>query len=113
MTPKETLINALKPLNLPVSPLVNTSSTKPSSYITYQFYNDAGNVFADDEEVETRFLVSVDVYSLSNPDNIAKNARNLLENAGFDHSYTTEFYENETKYYHKVSRFIFDLENEN
>lgn len=80
---------------------------KATTYIVYQVYNENGEAFAENVEIQTSYYVQVDIYSLSNEE-LAKlytQVKERMITAGYYRRYATEMYEPVTKLNHKVIRF--------
>lgn len=58
------IIDILKPTNVPVR--FQTYSGAETTYITFFMYNEMGTLFAEDQEIKTRFSVQVDIWSKGN-----------------------------------------------
>lgn len=99
------IISALKPLGVPLAWMYYTGNVKP--YMQFSVYDEYGSVFADDVETATNYYVQIDVFSETSPNTIAKQAREALEGAGFDHDRTRDFFETDTLLYHKVLTFTY------
>jgi hypothetical protein len=99
------IIDTLKPLGVPVA--FQTYSGTATTYITFFFYNSKGELFADDEEIETGFYIQVDVWSKGDYTSIVQQVKDLLKEAGFRRTTETDLYEPDTKIYHKVLRFSY------
>ena len=111
MTPKETLVAILKTNNVPVDLILNTDEVKPNTYITYQFYDEYGKDFADDEETATAFLIQVNIFSKGSFTALAQKVKDDLKAAGFARTTENETYEPDTKLFHKILRFYYSIEN--
>lgn len=99
--------DTLKPLGIPIQ--FQWYCGKATTYITFSEYLGQGEGYADDEETETGHYIQIDVWSKSDYTEIVKQAKDLLKQAGFRRTYENEFYEDDTKIYHKVLR-VFYLE---
>ena len=111
MTPKETLVAILKTNNVPVDLIVNTDDVKPSTYITYQFYDTYGKDFADDVRTSTAFLIQVNIFTKGSFTALATKIISDLEAAGFGVTTENETYEYDTKLFHKIIRLYYSTEN--
>ena len=99
------IISTLAPTNVPVRWLKYTGAL--TTYITFFGYNEQGVLFGDDMELNTRYSIQVDIWSLGDYTDLAKQTKELLIAAGFVRNSANEFYENDTKIHHKVYRFYF------
>lgn len=99
------VINTLNPTNVPVSFQVYTG--KESTYITFFEYNQMGALFAEDVEDKTRHSIQVDVWSQGNYSALVDQVRKLMTDAGFSRISEAEFYEQETRTFHKSFRFYY------
>lgn len=75
------------------------------TYITYQIYDETGQDFADDQEISGSYFVQVNIFSKSNYEELVNNVYDAMIENGFTRMFGTEFFENDTKFYHKVYRF--------
>lgn len=98
----ELIKQILDPLGVPVE--FQTYGGKASTYIT--FFNTMENAesYADNEETSTGYYIQVDVWSKSNYATLVASTLKMLKQAGFRRTYMTEFYEKDTKIFHKVIR---------
>lgn len=95
------IINTLKPL-APTSFLTYTGPA--STYITFFEFNQNGSMYADDQEQNTTYSIQVNVWSKGDYTTLVDQVRNALTNIGFRRTFETEYYEDDTKTYHKVLR---------
>lgn len=98
------IINTLNPL-APTFFLTYCGSVFP--HITFFEFNQQSALNADDEEDMTAHSIQVDIWSKSDYTSLVEQVKNSLLAIGFTRSMETEFYENDTKIYHKVLRFNF------
>jgi hypothetical protein len=103
---KASIVDILKPLNVPVCRL-KYSGTAPT-YITYFIFNEMGDLFADNEEIVTGYHVQVDIWSKGDYTDIENQLKELMTAAGFKRTYAIELYEEETHIYHKAIRFFYE-----
>lgn len=78
---------------------------KATTYAVYQIYNENGEAFAEDKEIETSYFIQVDIYSKEDLTDIYKQALDIMLSIGCYRKYSTEMYEPATKLNHKVIRF--------
>lgn len=100
------IINTLRPTNVPVHFQVYPGTE--STYITFFEYNQQGSLYVDDFEERARHSIQVDVWSNGNYSSLVTQVRSLMTNSGFRRNSEAEFYEDETKTFHKVFRFYYD-----
>ena len=94
--------DTLEILGYPVS--FQTYSGTETTYITFfNMLEGLGN-FEDDEASTEDYYIQVDVQSKGDYALLVENVLEALKNAEFKRKYVTEFYENDTKIYHKVIR---------
>jgi hypothetical protein len=98
------IITTLKPL-APTFFLTYSGSVFP--HITFFEFNQQSALNADDEEDLTAHSIQVDIWSKDDYTNLVIQVKNSLNVIGFRRTNETEFYENDTKIYHKVLRFNF------
>lgn len=104
------IISTLKPLNIPVKFQTLSEKEKqanPTTYITFFEFNQYTAQSADDDETVTRHSTQVDVWSKGDYTEIVKLVKQKLKTVGFRRTFETEFYETDTKIYHKVIRFSY------
>lgn len=105
------LSTILAPTGVKVSKLhYNGTDT---TYITYFFYNENGEAFAENKEIDTSYFVQVDIWTKGDFTDLAKQVLQLMKEAGYYRIYSTELYENDTKLYHKVIRFQYTESSQN
>jgi hypothetical protein len=102
MTINSLIINTLTPL-APTSFLTYSGSVFP--HITFFEFNQNGVIFADDEEENTNHSIQVDIWARGDYTNLVSDVKESLKKQGFRRTAETEFYENDSKLYHKVLRF--------
>ena len=96
------IIDTLKTLGYPIG--FQTYLGTETTYITFfNMLEGLGN-FEDDEASTEDYYIQVDVWSKGDYTLLVENVLEALKNAGFRRKYVTEFYENDTKIYHKVIR---------
>lgn len=98
------VLKALEPLNIPVEFQKYTGGKQP--YITFFTYLEQGELFADNEEIETGYYIHLDLFGKGNLQKIAKDIKRLMRENGFTR--TSNFdatYEKDTGLHHKVFRF--------
>jgi len=103
------IIDTLQPLGIPV--YFQRYDGNEDTYITFFTYNEQGELFADDIEIQTGFNVQIDIWSKGNYMNIADQTRELLENVGFKRTSSIDLYEEDTGLYHKGIRFFYAQNN--
>jgi hypothetical protein len=102
------IINTLKPLNVPVRfQTLLDSDGDPDIYITFFEFNQKGALHGDDKELKTGHSIQVDIWSKGDYTVLSKQAKEKLIEIGFTRTMETEFFETESRTYHKVLRFNF------
>jgi hypothetical protein len=96
------IINTLNPL-APTFFQTYSGSTFP--HITFFEFNQQSALNTDDSEELTAHSIQVDIWSKGDYTDLVKQVKTSLLAIGFTRSMETEFYENDTKIYHKVLRF--------
>lgn len=99
------IVDALKPLNIPVS--FQKYTGKAENYITFHEYLAAGEEYEDDEESLTAHYVQVDVWSKSDYTDLVKKVKELLIRVGFKRLNEIDLYEEDTKIFHKGLKFYY------
>lgn len=74
-------------------------------YIVWFIYNENGEAFAENEEIETGYYVQVDIYTKGDFTDLYKQVLQVMTAAGYYRTYATETYETDTKLNHKIIRF--------
>lgn len=95
--------NILKSIGVPVKHLFYEGRADP--YITYQFYNEYGEAFAENKEIATAYSVQVNIFTKGSFEDLYKQVLILMTNAGWYRTYATEDCEPDTKLNHKIIRF--------
>lgn len=98
------IIDTLKPF-APTS--FQTYSGTIFPHITFFELYQGAELNADDEEEMTAYSIQVDIWAHDDYTNLVKQVKASLKILGFRRAFETEFYENDTKIYHKVLRFNF------
>jgi len=109
MTLNEQITAILAPLGVPVGYMTYKGSK--TTYIRFSIYDEYGNNFADDAEIDAEYRVQVDVFGKGNIDQLAKSVKDTMIQAGFSRSGYYENYENNTGFYQKTYRFTNIIEN--
>ncbi|MFL0197003.1 hypothetical protein ACJDU8_15760 [Clostridium sp. WILCCON 0269] len=78
---------------------------KADPYIVWFIYNENGEAFAENEEIETGYYIQVDIYTKGDFTILYNQVLELMTAAGYYRTYTTEMYEADTKLNHKIIRF--------
>ena len=99
------IVNALKPLNVPVSS--EKYSGTATTYITFFLYNRQGEAWADNAEINTGHYLQVDVWSSANCEALADQVETLIQAAGFARTFRRGAYELDTFIYHETIRFSY------
>lgn len=99
------ILNTLQPLNVPVAFLNYTGTDRP--YIRFLELDQRSALDCDDEEKETGHAIQVDVFHTENYNNLVDQVKQKLKEVGFTRSSEQDFYETDTKLYHKVIRFSY------
>lgn len=100
--------DALDPLNvLVIEGWYDDELSK--THITVHEYLDQEDGFEDDEASEIIHNIQVDIWSEDSLEsyNLKKNAKKLLKNNGFSYSDGQDFFEKDTKIYHKAMRLTY------
>lgn len=93
----------LKPTGVPVSRLKYNGSA--STYITYFLYNEQGEAFAENREIETSYYIQIDIWTKDDFTSLYNEILSLMKAAEYYRIYTHEEYENDTQIKHKAIRF--------
>lgn len=96
----------LAPTNIPSSLLTYTGTA--TTYITFFEYNQRGSLYLEDDEATTTHSIQVDVWSKGNYLTLVDQVKSLMKQAGFTRNSEAEFFEEDTKIFHKVLRFYYE-----
>ena len=102
------VLDTLKSLNIPIS--FQKYSGASSTYITFFEYDQRGELFADDNEIDTGHYIQLDIWSKSDYSSIVSNVKSAMISAGFTRLAEADLYEDDTKIYHKGMRFYYQEE---
>ena len=108
MSVSKEVINTLENIGVPVS--FQTSKTDKFPYFTFFTYLDRGTLHGDDKEVVTGYFVQVDVWSKTDYTNLVASVHQAMIEGGFIKQSYYDLYETDTKVYHKVMRFLKEVE---
>lgn len=108
MSINKEVISALKDIGIPVS--FQTSQVGKYPYVTFFTYLDRGTLHSDDEELITGYFTQIDIWSKTDYTNIEDKIHNAMLNSGFIKQRYYDLYEEDTKIYHKVMRFLKEVE---
>ncbi|ABQ23660.1 hypothetical protein [Clostridium kluyveri] len=97
------LSTVLQPTGVEVSRLNYAGTADP--YIVWFIYNENGEAFAENVEIETGYYIQVDIYTKGDFTSLYKQVLELMTAAGYYRTFTTETYEADTKLNHKIIRF--------
>lgn len=111
MSINKLIIDTLQPLGVQCE--FETYNGEADPYITFFCYNEQGEKFADDEEIETGFYMQIDIWSKGNIEQLKVDVITLLKEAGFKRKTAQDLYESDTQIYHKCIRFFYAQNNEN
>lgn len=108
MSINKEVLSALKDIGIPVS--FQTSKSDKYPYVTFFTYLDLGVLYSDDYEVVTGYFVQVDVWSKTDYTGLVKDIHQSMLTANFIKQKYYDAYEPDTKVYHKVMRFLKEVE---
>lgn len=94
------IVNALKPIGLPVQWLHYTGDAK--EYIVFNDTDNRSSLWGDNEEMMDVAYCQIHFFTPNNPKLTAKKIRKQLRQAGFTYLSTTEIYEADTRLYHTI-----------
>ncbi|SDI19244.1 hypothetical protein SAMN05192534_12453 [Alteribacillus persepolensis] len=98
------IMHALSNLDVPVQ--LQTYSGSENTYVTFFEYNNRPGMEADDEEVQSERYYQVDVWSNGDYTSLVDEVRTAMKSAGFRRRDEREFYEEDTKTFHRALRFV-------
>ncbi|WP_017470619.1 hypothetical protein [Amphibacillus jilinensis] len=96
------ILDTLEPINLPV--IYQEERQGESEYIRF-FYLPQVDFHADDGEQYNTVYAQIDIFTPGNPNNYAKQAKQLMKEAGFKKNFEHEMYEEDTGLFHYILRF--------
>jgi hypothetical protein len=108
MTINKEILAALKDIKAPVS--FQTSKSASFPYVTFFTYLDRASLHSDDEENVRGYFVQIDIWSKSDYTGLAKEIHQSMLAANFIRQNYFDLYEKDTKIYHKVMRFLKEVE---
>ncbi|MCD3217882.1 prohead protease [Clostridium botulinum C] len=79
-------------------------------YVEYEIINEYGENYAESEEINTTYIVQVDIFSKDSYSKLEKTIKKHMLNAGFNRDMCADLFEKDTKLYHKAMRFNITLE---
>lgn len=104
-----TVYNILKPLNIPVQFMIRpTINSANKIAICYHFFGEGWSLHGDGQGKEFSGSVQIDIFSIVDYSNIAKQVIQLMEENGFrlaDSRDSEDSLDNNTKYYQKILIF--------
>lgn len=73
--------------------------------LTFSFVSESGQEFTDEGEVETEYIIQVDVWSKDDYEDLVKQVKDKLSEIECYRTYETDDYEETNEIYHKILRF--------
>lgn len=104
MSINKEILSALKDIDVPV--VFQTYSGKEETYITFFTYLDKPELHSNDEELITGYYIQIDVWSKADYTELVKEVHQSMLRANFTKLNFYDLYEEDTKTYHKVMRFL-------
>jgi hypothetical protein len=99
------ILSTLQPLNVPISFLTYSGTLRP--YIVFYELDQRSAFNSDDTEKATGYSIQVDVFHTGNYNSLVDSVKEKMNVAGFTRTNEQDFYEADTKLYHKVIRFSY------
>lgn len=99
------IIDTLKPLGAPVSFLAYAGTSRP--YIVFYEIDQRAGFTSDNAETITEYIMQVDVFHTGNYNSLVYSVKQSMHDAGFRRMNEYDFFEADTKLYHKVLRFSY------
>lgn len=101
---KSTLDNIAVPVSF------QTSKSEKYPYITFFTYLDSPTLYSDDREIITGYFIQIDIWSKTDYTSLAREVEENILAANFIKQRYFDLYEKDTKVYHKVMRFLKEVE---
>lgn len=104
--------NILKTLNLPVQYIIRPDLTSTGIAISYHFYNESFELYADGQGVQSGGVLQVDVFSTTDYSNVVDQIKELLISHKFRFADSRDGDDSldNIKYYHKILTFNYNEE---
>lgn len=100
------IMDTIKPLGYPVSKAKYNQIA--DTYIVFVEYNQASRMNADDFEIVTKHFYQVDVFSSGNYNQLVKDIKKKMKQAGFGRMFESETYDEDMKKYRRIIRFNYE-----
>lgn len=108
------IAKSLEPISLKGIPVVQGWYDKNinDTHITFTLLNDSVNSVSDDEEETISYFIQIDIWGKKDEWKLKKEVKKLMLESDFGYDDGQDFFENDTKIYHKALRFKYveDLE---
>jgi hypothetical protein len=105
LTINEVVKNTLSSIGVPVY-FSNYQGTE-DTFIVFNSYLTKGGCFGDNEESITEYYIQLNLFSKGNTENLEVEILQLMMFANFKRLSQYDLYDNQTKYYNKVFRFLY------
>ena len=102
----EFIESTLSTVNVPIC--FQTYDEDETTYITYLQYLGQGERYADDVEEIKGHYIQINVFSLSNYNDLVSQVKELMLVADFKLTTEIDLYEEKTKYFHKGIRYFYN-----
>lgn len=106
MSVDKLLMDTLKPLGYPIGKAEYNQVA--DTYIAFVEYNQAPKLNADDQEIVTKHFYQVDVFSNKNYNQLVKDIKTSMKQAGFIRMFESETFDEDMKKYRKIIRFNYE-----
>ncbi len=90
--------------------LLRAPDNTRAPYVEYEILEEEGSMYAENEEIQTRYNIQIDIFTDGNYVEIAKKIKQVMQEQGFTKTYGGSKYEEETKLFHYILRFNYESE---
>lgn len=102
----EKIISIIEELDVPVQ--FRHYTGKSDTYITFFTFLEKGELFGDDEEMENGIYIQLNIFSKEDYTDLVEKIKIKMKDNNFIKRYEADApYEVDTKYYHKVLRYLY------
>lgn len=85
--------------------LLRAPDNTNAPYIEYEVIEEQGSLYAENEEIQTKYTIQIDIFTYGNYIEITEAVKYVMKENDFTKSYGGSSYEEETKLFHYILRF--------